>query len=305
MTWSGRIRLGNPRQRVVVARSAAAVLTLTTAVSGCGRSTAANAPVLTIVTGLYPLAQAATQIGQSKVRVIDVVPVGVDPRTYRLAPSQVALVRTAGLVLVEGGGFQPSLEQAARGTTGPTWSVQQALTAPEGYAWLDPAAMERIVTSIGAAMKNANPAAGGLYRDGTEAYTAAIHSTGIDFESTLSTCRRLTIFTADQAFEAASKTFGLEDRAVGTGEPATDATVSQIRATGATTVFSESYQSPAEARAVMAVAAATGAKIRNLDTLTGAPPGGWPHQATYLNLMEANLGALVRALGCADSGSGT
>ena len=66
-----------------------------------------------MVTALYPLAQAIQQVGGSTVSVIDVVPAGANPRTYRLGPAQIAAVDHAALA-VEVGGFQPSFARGGR-----------------------------------------------------------------------------------------------------------------------------------------------------------------------------------------------
>ena len=112
--------------------------------------------------------------------------------------------------------------------------------------------------------------------------------------------------TADDAFAGMARRYGLTDEVVGTaagpggaGPAAVAAAAGRVRAAGVTTVFSEPFVPDGT---IQAVAAAAHAKVRVLDPLTGAPPAGWPHQADYLRLMEANLGALNGALGCPDPG---
>jgi ABC-type Zn uptake system ZnuABC Zn-binding protein ZnuA len=69
----------------------------------------------------------------------------------------------------------------------------------------------------------------------------------------------------------------------------------------ATTLFTEPW---VDNTAVETLAGQTHRQVRDLDTLLGPPAGGWPAGATYINLMEANLGTLNNALGCgADSTS--
>ncbi len=147
------------------------------------------------------MAQAVEQIGQGKVSVTDVVPAGSDPTSYRLGPAQALQVRRAGLVVEIGGGFQPSFEQAATGVSD-VLQLQARLNAANPYVWLDPNVMQKAVALIAGAMEAADPAAAGLFRQGEQSYGASVQSTGIDYESTLSTCPRMTIFTADAAFAA-------------------------------------------------------------------------------------------------------
>ena len=49
---------------------------------------------------------------------------------------------------------------------------------------------------------------------------------------------------------------------------------------------------------VRAVALSAGVGVKTLDTLLGAPAGGWPAHTGYVQLLEGNLGALDGALSC-------
>ncbi len=287
-------------------KAAVGLALMATVAAGCGgaSSVSPDAPVLQVYTGLYPLAQAIQQIGQVKVAVTDVVPAGDDPATYVLDPHQVSELRQAGLVVEIGGGFQASLEKAAAESPD-VLALQATLGASDPYVWLDPNVMQRAVAAIAKAMEAANPGAAGLYRDGEQDFAASVQSTGIDYESTLSACPRSTIFTADDAFGAMARDYGLQDEVVGSGAAvstsAVAAAAAHVEADGATTVFAEPWVSEG---AVVAVAAAAHARIRTLDTLAGPPEGGWPPQANYLNLLESNLGSLSSALGCPNTDTG-
>ena len=131
-------------------------------------------------------------------------------------------------------------------------------------------------------------------------------STGIDYESTLSTCPRRTIATADGAFAALARQYGLNDLVVGArGRPSSHRGGERGRA---------GQGGRADDRLLRAVRvrpppsrpwrSAAHVKVRTLDPLSGPPAGGWPRQADYVQLMEANLGALSAALGCPDTETG-
>jgi zinc transport system substrate-binding protein len=272
----------------------------------CGGTSVAatHAPTIQVVTGLYPLAQAVEQIGQDKVAVTNVVPAGADPMTYHLTAAQVGSVHRAALVVQVGDGFQPSLEAASTGAQA-VLNLAPQLGVADPYVWLDPGVMGRAVEAMAAALERANPPATALYQQGARAFSAEVASTGIDYESTLSTCARDTIVTPDSAFLAMARDYNLTDDVVGaTARPpaaAVTAAANRVNAAELTTVFSEPFASDGTIRPV---AAAAHVKVRALDTLTGPPPGGWPRQANYLNLMEANLGTLSNALGCPNSETG-
>jgi zinc transport system substrate-binding protein len=288
-------------------RSATLIALSVLVVAGCGAGSSADpaAPVLHVYTSLYPLAQAVEQIGQGKVTVTDVVPAGADPLTYVLVPAQVAELRQAGLVVEIGGGFQTSFEKAAAGSPH-VLALQAALGASDPYVWLDPNVMQRAIAAIARAMEDTNPEAAGLYRSGEQDFSASVESTGIDYESTLSACPRTTIFTADDAFGAMARDYGLRDVVVGSSPDPSQSSVSgaagEVEAAGATTVFGEPWLSETP---IEAIAEAAHAKVRTLDTLAGPPEVGWPAQANYINLLESNLGTLSSALGCPDAATGS
>jgi zinc transport system substrate-binding protein len=166
--------------------------------------------------------------------------------------------------------------------------------------------MSRAVIVIGAALAAANPPAAGVYRKNAQGFAAEVRSTGIDYESTLSTCPRRTIATADGAFAAIARQYDLSDLILGAATNPSPAQVAkaaqQITAAGITTVFSEPFVPSAT---VEAVASAAHAKVRDLDPLSGPPAGGWPHHPDYVQLLEENLGALSAALGCPNNETGT
>ncbi len=272
--------------------------------AGCGTAAAGPAtPAVQVVTGLYPLAQAIEQIGGRSVSVTDVVPAGADPRTYQLNPAQVAAVHHAGLA-VEVRGLQPSFAAAAAGAHAVV-DVAARLGTDDPYVWLDPDLMARAVTVIGSALEAANPPAAGVYRKNAQGFAAEVRSTGIDYESTLSTCPRRTIATADGAFAAVARQYGLNDLIVGAAADPVPTEVTsaagRVTAAGLTTVFAEPF---VPAATVQAVASAAHATVRNIDPLSGPPTGGWPHHPDYLQLLEENLGALSAALGCPNTETG-
>jgi zinc transport system substrate-binding protein len=297
-----RYRTGRPG---IIAAATAIVVGLAATACGANSSAAPNAPVLRVVTGLYPLAQAVEQIGQNKVAVTDVVPAGSDPMTYRLSPAQAAEVHRATVVVQIGDDFQPTFEAAAAGARSVV-DLRSQLAVSDPFVWLDPAVMARAVGVIASALERADPQAASSFRDGARAFTAEINSTGIDYESTLSTCPRHTIVTPDAAFLNVAGDYGLSDDVVGTSpdpDPATvAAAASRITTQGLSTAFSEPFVGEGTIRSV---AAAAHLKVRTLDTLSGPPPGGWPRAANYINLLEANLGALNNALGCPNDDTGT
>lgn len=281
----------------VVAIAASASAATVTACGSSGPAAVTDSKPITVVTGLYPIAQAVQAVGEGRITAVDVVPGGVNPRTYPPTASDGEKMRGAALVVEVGGGFQPPFESAAASAPR-VLKLESELRTTNPYFWLDPTLMQRAVNAIAASLEQVNPSSASLYRDGARAFDEEVASTGIDFESTLSVCPTHTIVTADGAFEDMARSYGLIDQ-IANDNPGSAAAA---QASGATTAFTEPFVSTS---AVEAVARGAHLRVRSLDPLTGAPPGGWSRQADYIRLMEANLGALAGALGCPDTANGT
>lgn len=284
-------------------RLAAAValgVTIGSLAAGCSTSSVpssvSGAPVLAVVTGLWPLAQAAAEIGGQKVAVDDLVPSGSDPFSYPPGAGGTRILQAAGLVIEVGGGAQPLLEQAARGA--PRVLQLDRLGGADPYPWLDPATMGHVVAAITTAMATANPPAAPLYRRNAEAVQSEIQSLHIDYSSTLSTCPGHDIVTPDRAFGTMAADFGLTEHVIGAtaGTSTVMALAAQLRPESSVGIVSEPW---VDDRGVAQVAAALGVTARPVDTLAGAPVGGSGVQDTYMGRMEEVLGQLSAALGCA------
>ena len=276
-------------------RAVLAALTVTVWAAGCTTSVPRNAvgaPVLSVATGLWPLAQAAREIGGEKVAVDDVVPAGTNPLTFDPGTPGTRTLQSAGLVLLAGGGLQPGVARASQGARRVVDLASQ-LGAANPFVWLEPETMGRAVQTIEEAMAAANPAAARLYERNAEGLRAEIASLGIDYSSTLSSCRASTMITPDGAFATMAARYGLTDIVAPPGVDASASTPLATKTRGAG--FTEPWVDDA---GVEAVAAATGTKTHPVDTLVGAAPGGTSAPGPYLDRMEQVLAVLSGALGC-------
>lgn len=269
---------------------------LTSACSSSLPKSINTAPVLSVATGLWPLAAAARQIGGDKVAVVDVVPPATDPFSFRPDPQQARILTGSGLVLEVGGGFQPGLEAAAQGAPAVT-RVAGAIGATNPYVWLDPATMGRAVTLIERAMATADPGAAPLFQRNASDLRSEIQSLGIDYSSTLSACPGTSLVTPDNAFAAMAAAYGLTDRVIGPGpSPAeVNAEKADIQAGRPTGVITEPW---VDNSGVQQIAASAGVRTHAIDTLATTPTTGIGGPDPYYASMEGTLGQLTKALGC-------
>jgi zinc transport system substrate-binding protein len=287
--------------RRVRRRMGAVLAVVALLVAGCG-VTHVNAPILTVVTSVYPLAQAVEDVGAGQVKVVDLARPDVDPETMVLTPAQVRQVHQASLVVDVGDGFEPSVEAAAKGAP----HVLQLLPALGGtnpYIWLDPHLMERVGTLLRTALTQREPAAKTVFTDGGEVLASELQSLDIDYQNSLSDCPHKTFVTADDAFSRLASRYDVTDHAAGTGSNPDAATVraeaAAITATGTVTAFTEPYVAKTT---VTAAANVAGVKVRTLNTLVTPPASGSPAEVTYSNMMEEDLTSISGALQCAAIG---
>jgi ABC-type Zn uptake system ZnuABC Zn-binding protein ZnuA len=266
--------------------------------------------VLDVVTGLWPLSQAVSQIGQDNVRVLDVVPDGTDPSTFQPDAAQAAAIRRAGLVVEMGAGLQPGFAAAAAHARR-ALGLTSALGLTDPYVWLNPFEMERAARLIERAMVAADPEAAPTFANGLDNLEAELASLDEDFESILGVCPSKTLVTVGDAFTILSPRYPVDVVPVDGGRSAPSfpdraavvAEVATVRRTGVRTVYTEPWFPTG---ALIEMQGETNVAIKTLDPLLGVPPGGWPPgTATYVDRMEADLGVISGALQCPNPADNT
>lgn len=101
------------------------------ALSACGDDSDAADGEIDVVAGFYPLAFAAEQVGGDRVNVINLTPAGVEPHDLELAPSDIAEIEQADLVVYLEG-FSPALDEAVE-----EYASDKSLEVSEALELLD------------------------------------------------------------------------------------------------------------------------------------------------------------------------
>jgi zinc transport system substrate-binding protein len=261
------------------------------AAAGCGGSVSDD----TIVAAFYPLAYAATQVAGPDAHVLDLTPPGAEPHDLELSPRDVGRVRDAALAVYAGDGFQPAVQQAVEGRSGPSLDVlaHAGAAGHDPHVWLDPVLYAGIVRQIASAL--GAPAA-------ADHLVARLHALDRAYRRGLAHCARREIVTSHAAFGYLAARYGLvQVPLVGLqpeaepGPRAIERLVDEVRAAGATTVFAEPLASPALADAVAREAGIATAVLDPLEGLTAAEIDAG---ADYFTVMNRNLDVLRTALGC-------
>jgi len=266
--------------------------------AGCGGSDT-SPDGETVVAAFYPLAFAAEQIAGSGVDVVDLTRAGEEPHDLELSPRDVARIQKAKLVVYAGRGFQPAVEDAVRDRSGPSLDVLDHVRLlgtgddVDPHVWLDPIRYAQVTREIASALGEPVQSAPFVRR------LAALDR---ELARGLEGCERRTIVTSHAAFGYLAARYGLRQVAlVGLApeaepSPATVARLADtVRATGASTVFTEPLVAPELAETV---AREAGAVTATLDPLEALTPGEEGSGADYFGVMRKNLAALRQALGC-------
>jgi zinc transport system substrate-binding protein len=231
------------------------------------------------------------------VDVANLTPPGAEPHDIEVSPDDVRDIKTAGLVLLLGHGFQPQLEDAA----GSGDHVLRLLDTPglhrfsngDPHVWLDPHRYELIVRRIGAALH------GGAR---TDRLVKRLRLLDRRYRDGLRMCARREIVTSHEAFAYLAQRYGLRQVALTGLAPEAEPSPRDIQrvvdaahTTGATTVFFEPLVSP---RLAETVARESGTRTAVLNPLEGLTEEQAARGDDYFTLMRANLEALRKALGC-------
>lgn len=267
------------------------------ALAGCGGSAASGRD--TVVAAFYPLAFAAEQLAARGTDVVDLTRAGEEPHDLELSPRDVARLHDARLVVYAGHGFQPAVENAVGSRSGASLDVldrvglRGAGDDVDPHVWLDPRRFAEVTRAIAAALGDPSRAPPLVRR---------LDALDRELARGLRHCARRTIVTSHAAFGYLAARYGLRQVAlVGLAPEAepSPATVSKladtVRATGATTVFTEPLVSPALADTVAREAGAVTATLDPLESLT---PSEEDAGLDYFGVMRKNLAALRKALGC-------
>ncbi|HEV2891590.1 MAG TPA: metal ABC transporter substrate-binding protein [Frankiaceae bacterium] len=265
-------------------------LAVALAATGCVKDGGGGDGGLRVVAGLYPLAYVARAVGGGSVDVVDLTPPGAEPHDVELAPSQVAALERADVVLLVPG-FQPEADAAARDAAKVPVEVERS----DPHVWLDPTRLRAVADALAERLTALDPDGG--YAARAERLTLALTTLDADIEDGLETCARRDLVTSHAAFGYFARRYGLTQVSIAGVEPDADpppGTIAEIaryvREKDVTTVFFEALVSPKVAEAIAREAGARAALLDPVESVSGGDD--------YESVMRRNLATLRPALGC-------
>ncbi|PXW66866.1 metal ABC transporter substrate-binding protein [Methylobacterium sp. B4] len=286
---------------------------------GLAPASAAEAPLKAVAT-FSILADLVGQVGGERVTVTSLVGPDADAHGYSPAPGDARRVAEAGLVVVNGLGFEGWIERLikASGTKAPVVVASKDVRTIAGrhdhddhghdhgdhadpHAWQSVANVKLYVANIRDGLSAADPGNAALYAANAAAYTQKLDALDAEIRATLQAIpeARRRIITTHDSFGYFSDAYGmrfLAPQGISTDSEAGPKDVAriirQIRKDKVPAVFVESIADP---RLMQQIARESGAKVGGRiysDALSG--PGG--PAPGYLEMMRTNLNAFREAL---------
>lgn len=171
------------------------------------------------------------------------------------------------------------------------------------HVWLDPLRALRQLETVRDALVELDPAEADAYRARAAAYAERLRALDREFAAALRSCRSRELVVQHASFGYLAERYGLRQVSVaglaGTDEPGPrrlKELVEWMRVRKVTAMF---YEQRVDTRLAEALAEEAGAETLALHSLENLTAEERARGETYLSLMRANLGQLVRGLGCA------
>ncbi|MEV7681852.1 metal ABC transporter substrate-binding protein [Streptomyces sp. NPDC088341] len=323
----------NARRLIPTATLAGAVTLGLVALSACSSSDAADkksGDKLAVTASFYPMEFLAQQIGGDHVSVTTLTKPGVEPHDLELKPRQTAELGESD-VIVYLKGIQPAVDKAIdqsgvgrivdaaslttlekHGTevghvhggdehAADEHAAEEESTADgnDPHIWLDPVRYAEVAKGVGAALEKADPDNADTYRKNTDALVTKLGGLDTAFKQGLADTATKTFITTHAAFGYLAERYGLEQEAIAGIDPEAEPSPARIKELETiaeqdkvSTVFFETLASD---RTAKTIAADSGLKTDVLDPLEGITDRSKGDD--YIEVMQANLAALEKALG--------
>ncbi len=275
------------------------------------------AAALSVAASTTDLRDLVATVGGDRVRVESLTDPRQDPHTREIVPRQIALLKSAALLVRIGLDHEPWLPRAlaAAGTTPRDVDISRGVAVldpdiprlsadarPHLHAWgnphywLDPANAHAITTSILEALAAARPRDRAFFTDNRARFLARLDAALTRWRARLAPFAGARLVVVHDTWPYFARRFGLDIAGAVEETPGVPPSpahlgrlIERMRAAGVRTIVAEPGASSAIVRRV---ADATGARVVTLVPSVGAEPGA----SDYLALFDLDVERLARAL---------
>ncbi|MFF3642249.1 metal ABC transporter substrate-binding protein [Streptomyces sp. NPDC002564] len=320
----------NVRRLIPTAALASATVLGLTALTACSTSAASDKDgKLDVVASFYPMQYLAEQIGGDHVSVTNLTEPGQEPHDLDVSAQQRGRLEESDVALYLKG-LQPAVDDAIDQSGIKNKVDAASLTSMEkhgnevgGHAeeheeegheghdhghshegadphiWLDPVKYAEVAEGVGKALEKADPDNAAAYRKNTAKLVKKLDGLDSSFKDGLKNTDSKVFITTHAAFGYLAERYGLTEEAISGLDPEAEPSAKRVKdlqkmakADGVTTVFYETLVSDKTAKTL---AKDAGLKTDVLDPIEGITEKS--RGDDYIQVMEANLTALQKALG--------
>jgi ABC-type Zn uptake system ZnuABC Zn-binding protein ZnuA len=278
---------------------------------------AATTVAVSVAATTTDLRDLVATVGGDRVRVESLTDPRQDPHAREIAPRQIALLKSAALLVRIGLDHEPWLPRAlaAAGATPRDVDVSRAVTVLDPdfprlsadarphlhvygnpHYWLDPANAQAITARILEALVAAQPQDRAFFTDNRARFLARLDTALVRWRTRLAPFARTRLVVVHDTWPYLARRFGLEIAGAVEETPGVPPSpahlgrlIERMRAAGVRTIVAEPGASPAIVRRL---ADATGARVVTLVPSVGAEPAA----SDYIALFDLDVERLARAL---------
>lgn len=316
----------NRKSRTIIALAVVGALVLSGGFAFAYYSTGQSSDKMQVVATFYPLYYFSSEIGKDKADVSMLIPDNAEPHSWEPRPSDVVKVDKADILVYNGAGFEPWMDEFLELTTkkevvvvdtSKNVSLMEGHDHEEGeehdheeeehdhgpndpHFWLDPRSAKVQVDNILAAFVEADPDNADFYEANAEDLKSRLDALDQEFADGLADRTKDDIVTTHEGFNYLAARYGFNVHSVmgiyaDTGDITPEAMAELedlINDLGIGYIFGEPTYSDTT---IESLAHDTGAEVLILDGIHGR---SGPHaDMDYFEIMRANLQALRTGLG--------
>jgi len=288
------------QQKLILLAGLALLIFITVLVSEKNRQAAAPSDGRRrVVATFFPLYDFAKNVGGDK---IDLKLLFTQtPEIASFTPTDIAKINQADVIIKNGAGFEPILDQLISSSDHPglivvDTSLGVSLMFGNPHIWLNPQNALRQVENIRDAFLKHDPANAAFYQQNAADYSLRLQALDRKFAESASQFTKKNFIAFHSAFSYLAKRYGLNQAKVIEEFPGQEPSpaylaevIKTIRDLKITALFSEPQFSP---KVLEVIARDLGLKVRELNPLES----GNPQKDSYISIMEENLQTLKEAL---------
>ena len=184
-------------------------------------------PKIRVVASFYPLYEFTSQVAGDRAVVSSLVPAGIEPHDWEPTSRDVARVRTADMLVINGAGFESwagdmEAKIVVNTSKGMELEHEEELAEDEHeheggvnpHVWLDPILAEQQVSIIRDALVRADPENADYYIENAEKFAQELDSLDAYARQELGDCEKSDFIAFHDAFAHFAERYGLQQHSI-------------------------------------------------------------------------------------------